>query len=272
MDGWLKVIPSVLIVVIITVGCISQESAVTAAQIKINALQSVEDVRTYKFSVSGTMQYTTSNITGSFLTNGSSIQNGVIDIANNRFKVESTMVIPGRETDKGAIYFIDDVLYFMTETQGYLSWIKQNITLDSKSWTSYTQIMNATELLEMSDVARLDDEIINGVDCYVLKLEPELEKYYEIMMNQSGGSGSSVVQNFDISDMIEEWTVKCWVAKTSNLIMKMYMQIVLNFSFFGQSFKQSMENEIIFYDYNVDVTIEVPTEAEDASWGINIPL
>ena len=71
-------------------GCLEQTSTgtVSAAQIKANALQSVEDVMTYTFSISGTIKMTITNGTGTSTIEGSIIGTGAVDLANKKLKME----------------------------------------------------------------------------------------------------------------------------------------------------------------------------------------
>ena len=50
---------------------------------------------------------------------------------------------------------------------------------------SYESFWKSQGLLNSSDVVLLEDEILDGVDCNVLKIVPDTEKFWEIVMNQN---------------------------------------------------------------------------------------
>jgi len=122
------------------------------------------------------------------------------------------------------------------------------------------------QLLDVSNVQKLNDEVVDGVNCYVLQIDPDLEKYFEIMMSQLETSGSGNLSLGDISDIIEGWSIKQWIAKDTNLIKKIYNQMTMSYSFFDQEITMDMEITVVFSNYNTAITIELPEEAENAPW------
>lgn len=257
-------------------GCFEKTSTgtVSAAQIKANALQFVGDIKTYAYSMSGTIKTTITNETGTSTIDGSITGTGAVDLANRKLKVEATMAVPGQMEGGSAFYIVDDVLYVKTETEGNVTWMKTNITNADETWASYDQMEQQAELLEYSDVERLDDEVVNGVDCYVLSITPDLEKYFEIIMGQTGTDGIDI----DYSDFFQGWSIKQWFAKDTNFIMKIYNQMTINMSvLMGRYYEeyvpvwiQDYEYYIFYNNYNVAVDVELPEEAENAPWSIDI--
>jgi len=149
-------------------------------------------------------------------------------------------------------------------------------------WESRNQVDKQMELLNISKVELLEDEKVNGVDCYVLKLTPDIEKYWKTVMEQEGMS--ELMQNlrqndsFDIGNMIKEISIKQWIAKDTKFPMKTEMQIKmvmssedLNIPETKEKFTMTIDQtaDMVFYDYNEPVTIELPKEAESAK---DIPM
>lgn len=280
MNDLLKIsIGVVAVVVISTAGCISTET-ISAAQIKANALNSAEGVTSYSFSMTGTMGTTITNSTESYTSDISLTVNGAVDLSNEKLMMETNAetdsTIPEQQLEiKSTIYIVDDILYMQTDALGDVQWLKKNITNFEATWQSYSEFLRSDmdmqrQLLEVSDVEKLNDEVVNGVNCYVLKIKPDIEKLYEIMMSQQGINNSGVTPIGNLSDIIKEWSIKQWFAKDTNLLMKAYNQMTFEFSFdmgyTSVSFSYNIDMEILFSGYNSAVNIELPEEAEDATW------
>lgn len=267
MKKWLKIIPAVLIVtVILTSGCITSDG-VTAAKIKADMLQSTEEIESYKFSTTITSTSTMTGDSDGINMETSSTGEGSADLVNKKLMMEQTTEVTsmlGQEPVEGtsAIYFIDDILYMGIENMalGSVEWLKKNNT--GTTWDSYDQMEMQAVLLEVSEVERLDDEVVNGIDCYVLRIIPDLEKYYEIMMNQQGQDTSTIPPGTDFSELIEGWMVKQWIAKDTNYFIKTYNKMTMHIFTMSLTY----ETEILYSDYNSPVNIELPADAEDAEW------
>lgn len=280
MNDLLKIsIGVVAVVVISTAGCISTET-ISAAQIKANALNSTEGVTSYSFFMTGTMGTTITNSTGSYASDISLTVNGAVDLSNEKLMMETDAeadsTIPEQQLEiKSTIYIIDDILYMQTDALGDTQWLKKNITNFEATWQSYSEFLRSDmdmqrQLLETSDVEKLNDEVVNGVNCYVLKIKPDIEKLYEILMSQQGINNSGVTPIGNLSDIIKGWSIKQWFAKDTNLLMKAYNQMTFEYSFdmgyTSVSFSYNIDMEILFSGYNSAVNIELPEEAEDATW------
>jgi len=250
--------------VLLISGCISTET-VSAAQIKANALQSTESIISYSFIMTGEMDIAigAESVTTSYTANGA------IDIGNQKLKMEMSSSVPGQPTTTElAFYIIDNLLYSNMGIAGDQQWIRMNITNLSTTWNSYDQMEMQKQLLEVSDVQKLNDEVVDGVNCYVLQIDPDLEKYFEVMMNQLETSGSDSSSLGFISDIMDGFSVKQWIDKDTDLIKKIYNQMTMSYSFLDQEITMDMETIVIFSNYNTAVTIELPEEAENAAWSI----
>ena len=243
-------------------GCVTTET-ISAAQIKANALQSTASINSYNFVMTGEMGTT---IGGESMT-ASFNANGAVDLDNQKLKMEMSSSMTGQPTTaEMAFYIIDNILYSKTEVMGQEQWIKTNITNLNATWNSYDQMEMQRQLLEVSDVQKLNDEVVDGVNCYVLQIDPDIEKYFEIMMNQLESSGSGNMSLGEISEIVQGWSIKQWVAKDTNLIKKIYNQMTMSYSFFEQDINMDIEITIVFSNYNTAITIELPEDAENASW------
>jgi len=255
--------------VLILSGCISTET-ISAAQIKASALQSASNVTSYGFSITGEIEFAMSNDTGTVTSYViSSSGNGTIDTANNNLMTDVELYLSILEepmTIETTLYLIDNVAY----TKNDENWTKSNVTDLSEQWQSNNQMEIQRVLLEASDVEKLDDEIVDSVNCYVLKIEPDLELLYGVMMNQPGADFSDQLPHGNLSDYITSFSIKQWIAKDTNLWKKIYAQMTVEYSedLGGMSIDLSTDITlgVVFSNYNTAFNIELPEEAEDAVW------
>jgi hypothetical protein len=170
------------------------------------------------------------------------------------------------------MYLINYTMY----TKMDLSAILPNLTLWLKSemteadWASEDLLGQQMELLNCSNVTLLDDAEVNGVDCYVLKIVPDTEKFWEILMNQSimdqSGMGAEMQNTSDlVNQSLGNMTMTEWIAKDTMFVMKSEAAMDMTMSpDTEEEAKVVMDYTMIFYDYNVPVTIVLPPEAEAA--------
>ena len=285
-----------LVAVAMFAGCIEEERMSTA-EIKEMVLATAENIDTYKFDMDMTQKTLISNETGEMEMTTLSTGNGVVDNLNKKMKLGMTMTMkmpeeaemPDTMEMKMDMYFINNTMYTKMDmgipglpTQ----WTKMEMPEGyEESWESQNQVDQQMELLNVSEVELLEDEKVNDVDCYVLKLTPDIEKYWDIMMKQEGMSElmQNLQQNvsFDIGEMIKEMSLKYWIAKDTKFPMKTEMQIKmvmssedLNIPETEEEFTMTMDQrtDMVFYDYNKPVTIELPKEAESAAGFPMFPL
>lgn len=85
---------------------------------------------------------------------------------------------------------------------------------------SYETFWKSQGLLNSSDVVPLADEIVGGVDCNVLRIVADAEKFWEIVMNQS--ETFRELQNllgFDNQSIMDVSTTQ-WIAKDTGFLQK----------------------------------------------------
>jgi hypothetical protein len=100
---------------------------------------------------------------------------------------------------------------------------------------SYETFWKSQGLLNSSDVDLLEDEIVDGVDCNVLKIVPDTETFWEIVMNQS--ETFRELQNllgFDNQSIMDVSTTQ-WIAKDTGFSQKSQttLKTVMNLKDFG---------------------------------------
>ena len=281
-----------IVAVAMCAGCV-EEKRMSTAEIKEMVLATAENTDTYKFDMDMTQKTLISNETDETEMTMTSTGSGVMDRTSKKMKLEMMMTmqlpeeaeIPETKEMKMDIYFINNTLYTKMDMGIPMmpaQWTKRE--MPEEYWESQNQIGQQMELLNISKVELLEDKKVNDVDCYVLKLMPDIEKYWETVMKQEGLGElmQSLRQNdsFDIGKLIKEMSIKQWIAKDTKFPVKTEVQIKmamssadLNIPETEEEFTMTMDQRtnIVFYDYNKPVTIELPKEAESAGEGPMFP-
>jgi hypothetical protein len=284
-----------IVAVTMFAGCVEEEQLSTA-EIKAMVLATAEEIDTYKFDMDMTQKTLISNETSDMEMTSISTGKGAADNINKKMKMEltTTMELPEgapQETMEMTMemYFVNNAMYMKMDLgipEIPAQWTKMQMPEGyEESWESQNQVELQMELLNVSEVELLEDEEVNGVDCYVLNITIDVEKYWEIVMKQKGMSElmQNLQQNvsFDIGKMMKGMSMKYWVAKDTKFPMKTEMQMEmvissedLNIPESEEEFTMTMDQRttMVFYDYNEPVTIELPEEAESAIEGPMIPM
>jgi hypothetical protein len=177
------------------------------------------------------------------------------------------------------MYSVDPWQYIKMSGMGQNDqWTKLKSTSSSalSSSLSQGQIDELTTLMKSSTKSTLTtNEKLNGINCYVLEIEPDLAALWQWMMSQQAESLSSGVDfsKMDLSKIIQSFGVKYWIAKKNFQIIKAdaNMTMALDAATLGLSTDESgsmtmsMLMSASFSDYNKPVTIEVPAEALNAN-------
>jgi hypothetical protein len=203
---------------------------------------------------------------------------GVMDMVNEEMQMtmDMAMDIPdeGEQNISAQIYFVDDWMYVGMDIPGLGSqWMKMEATEDM--WQQQAPLEQHLELWEGAvEVKSLGSETVNGAECYVFEIKPDMGVLSEMLAQDTSGLGMDLTDfsQFDLTDMYEELSVKEWLAKDSYLPVKMEIKVVMEMSAeeFGATSSDfgemtiDVEVNMNFYDYNQPVSIELPPEALEA--------
>jgi hypothetical protein len=180
----------------------------------------------------------------------------------------------GDEMMNMEMYIIDGMMYVRPEAPGEEPmWMKEEVS--AERWEMMKRasgLYNYKELLETAQVEVIGSEKVKGVDCYVLQLIPELAELYQTATDPVGGIGRagmlSPVPEDLLEDMFRSFSVKQWITKDTNFIMKADIDMVIETTpelkdYLGEEVDVSVDITLIFlaYNYNQQVTIEIPREA-----------
>lgn len=235
----------VLLIVVGLSGCQEKTSTESAEGIITNTVNAFDDITSYSCSSNGVIIY---NDVKTGITEGYT----KVDVANKKLMtIQNLSIMFGNSTSY--IYIIDDVQYTnITESPGHSTLSKKNITQDV--WNNY-DILNQT-YYNISETTRLEDESIMDVECFVLKMIPNLESYSQSISNESFG-------NYQLISV----ETKYWIDKNSYLPMKSFMRISMNTSPSpSNAVVYTVESYSLYSDYNNEFLIELPEWAINTSW------
>lgn len=240
----------VLLVFVGLSGCQEKTSTESAENIMTNMVNALGNITSYSSSSSGVVII---NNVKAGVTKG----HIKLDITNKKLMSIQNVSMSMFGNTTTYIYVIDDVEYTnKTETSGYPELSKKNIT--QEMWNNY-DISNQTMNLWMwnsSEITRLEDESVGGIECFVLKIIPTLEAYSQIISNATFG-------NYQLRSV----EMKYWIDKSNYLPAKLFQQISMdtNSTIWGDMV-YTTESYGLFSDYNSEFLIELPEWAVNASW------
>lgn len=274
---------------------------VSAGEIRDIALDSMEDADTVEMDMS--MSVETAGMSMTPLT-----MSGALDRENKRMRATikfMPMLSAGGGGKDLKIYFVENTAYMnmgaMFQNMGSTArdnagtllenlpaWIKYDVP----SWNPENQIKMKKELLNMAEVERLQNENVDGEECYVLKIEPtedywdyidnmilsgDLTDYSGTMPTSAAPSSENIIDALEnVRKILENISVKGWYSKETGYPLKNQFKTDINIGEILPSMN-NMENispysnvtiaitiTMKFHDYNKPVSIELPEEAGDA--------
>ncbi len=216
---------------------------------------------------------------------------GVVDIVDKKMKMNMNTCLEMLDTTEVPrtmemeMYLVNNTMYMKDLGIPELpaQWTKIEMPEGSEeSWESQDQLKQQMELLTISELELLEDEKVNGVDCYVLNIVPDTEKFWETTMAKvMARSTQDLAPGIDLQKILKSMSTKEWIAKDTNFLMKtqMAVHLVVNSEDLDipdmvEKFTMTADEEIEmrFYDYNTPVSIELPEAAESASGLPLIPM
>jgi hypothetical protein len=140
-------------------------------------------------------------------------------------------------------------------------------------WEQQNQLEQQIEFLKSAvEVKSLDDQTVDGTDCYVFEVVPSVEALGELLSQQSSAMGGMDFSKFNLADLFEEMRVKEWIARDSYQVLKteVYVRMQMHPADVGATeddfdkIVMDMDMTMRLYDYNQPVSIDLPDEALEA--------
>jgi len=204
------------------------------------------------------------------------ITNGVMDVANEEIYYETDMLmdvpLTGEQEVAGDVYIVDGWMYTRTDFFGLgEQWVKMEA--NEETWQQQDPLSGQLEFLAAAvEVNYLRTETVNGVECYLFEVVPDMEALGELLTEETAGMGMMDFSQFDLAEFYTDLSVIEWIAIDSSLLMRVEIHLALEMSAseagLGEGEVGSMTTEVLmvvnFYDYNEPVSIELPPEALEA--------
>jgi len=272
-----------LFLILVTAAFVSgcSEEELSPEELKQIIEETAEEVNTYKFEMSMKIETVMSNESESIKMITTSSGSGAVDQENRKMFMRFSSTLAGLEVNKSIetemeMYLIENEMYMKMDLgiPGLPArWMKMEIP--EENWESQNQLDQQLELLNASEIEIIGSEKIDGTDCYILEITPDMEKLWEVIINNPGTEEQmSELSDFNLGDIIKETSVKYWIAKDTKFPMKTITKMKMEFTPESlnitdnvteeSSMTMESEMEVRYYDYNVPVEIELPDEAKQA--------
>jgi hypothetical protein len=201
------------------------------------------------------------------------VVSGAIDRENKEMSADGTLtaLMPEEEIEIGIeIYSVDDMMYFKSEMpEEEPTWEKGE--LSGEIWEFITGVLLPIEshldLLELADVSVIGSEKVNGVDCYVLELTPNLDDLWETARQQTPifELEMPTIAEQVLDEAFTNFSVKQWVAKDTYFLTKSEIEISMEMTTevkeaIGAEGMMTMDinSSFLAYDHNEPFSIVLP--------------
>lgn len=233
---------------VLFIGCIGEERP-TAEQVRDRSLSAMEKVETYAVDtdISMLMGGTETDMMGAQEMRMDIQGSGKIDKKNKRMHMETTMSMFGMAMNMDQ-YIIGDTQYIEVPMFG---WVKNKTPIDV--WA----VQSESDLMRDAESKLLEDEKVDGRDCYVLEMKPDAEKIFNVIGQQMGSMPTLTPEDLE---SIQDIKLKGWIAKGDYLVMRMLMDLQMK----RENATMNMNMTVRFYDYGKPMEIILPEEAENA--------
>jgi hypothetical protein len=197
---------------------------------------------------------------------------GVADLANGEMQgeVNITADIPlmDEEDMSAEFYLVDGWMYVQTNIFGMgEQWLKMEAGEDI--WPQDLISAHQEFLQSAVDINYLRTETLNGVECYVFEIVPDIEALSQLSPEDIADMAFTGFDPSEMADLLEGLSVMEWIAVDSSLPMRVevYLNMAMNPGDVGATAEDFGSATIVlamvvnFYDYNKPVSIELPPEA-----------
>jgi len=245
----------------------------TAAEIRDEAIAAEAEVDTCQFDMDMTMDMSMTMGGETFESAMAVDSEGAIDKPNEEMYVDMIMIteMTGEEDLEMsmAVYIVDDWIYMGEEIAGEPAmWQKTPVPegVWEEVWEQYDIVAQHLDILVGVEAQLVATETVDGTECYVLELTPDLEQLQALMMFAGAVSYPE--------EQITDFSVRYWIAEDTYFTIKstVEVEVVLTQEDFGipswlaGDFNAAADTQITITMHHINqlVTIELPPEAENA--------
>lgn len=203
---------------------------------------------------------------------------GCSDLANKQVQWTgcTSFDLPNECVIDLSIYGVQGIVYQRAKIHGQPEeWIKMEPTDEEYLNFYYTWGMLPWQmnLLKTSSVEVLRNEILEGIDCYVLEVKPDLNQIWDLVSQRNfflAAGATSIGRPTTMSDVIKDVSITEWVCKDTFLPVRFDISLrvllssqYLEFFPFTEGYVDS-QLQFIYSDYGEPVLITLPSEAQGA--------
>lgn len=265
-----------LISLVMSIGY-AKGAKITEEELLEKAVAAWENVKTVQFDIEVTMDTeigkqgaTAMSFKESYKVKGYR----VVDETSNEQKLKMTIEIPAEtevENEELTIYIIENWIYLkMIEPGKPEQWTKSEIPAEYMN--KLNQIKHQFELVKASKIEKISEEKVEGIDCYAVKVEPDIEELWKIVQ-QLLMMPEQMLENLSgLREMLKSGVFKQWLSKDDYLPIK--EQIIIEIG--SENVIHTVHKEekmdltlkinisIVYHNYKEKVSIELPYEAKNA--------
>lgn len=241
-----------------------------AEAIRDKTIEALDKVESYKFDVNTYMK-TSGFMDGELKsTIMRTATYGETDLKNKRMHSTMTMSATDLNNTNSSVriemYLIDDVMYMLMNVPGAPeNWVKQNLDSSVKVWEMQNQVEQQIEVMSGAEVRLLGEDSLNGVDCYVIEVKPDLRNLLAyVLKKQEPESKMAAIEDERMDELmrrIEYMQIKEWVSKDEYLPMKSVVEMRTNV----ENVTTEMTITINTYDFNRQLDLALPEAAANAN-------
>ncbi len=249
----------------------------SAQEIASNAVDTSTKIDAYKLDMNMSM---TVEVSGGTSPGKLTILQNVVSFVNNankEMKLTTNMKLDipgqGKQDMSIEIYVVSGWMYMkMSLPQVGEQWVKMKLT--DELWASQNQISQQVAFIKTAtEVTSLGTEKVDGTDCYVLQVKPNMEALVKWVLSQSQQQQTGIdLSKLNLSKLFKSFSIKEWVAKDSFLPMKEDIGVLMEMrpedvGATAKDFEKmtmDISGQLKFYDYGKRVPVELPQGASKA--------
>lgn len=276
-----RILLVLVLIVAVFAGCIGEKKQPSAEEIMLATTDAVSDLDTYRYLITMDQAVKFSNLTGMGIAEGEKMSlswAGAINLTGKSTMENSTITLKSLDGNQSIeeqreTYHLGDMIYQK---------LGENWTRLQQPYPEYgvertNQAMHLVEMLNRSEMEVVGSDKVDGVDCYKLKVHPDDDTSYGIMVGQIGSVDFRFLFMINLTELFingseMDWTV--WIAEDTYLpvrsqINTKYMatadMMAVSPGDLGDLRLDFETDEVRrFYDYNESLVIAPPEEAMNA--------
>jgi hypothetical protein len=265
----------------ITVGDLNQQQL---AQILADSVANYDKLTTYKFDMTMDMLMDVTGGTQSGKVTMNTKTNGAAKVAANEMQMNTEMTISmegageqdSSESISYEVYQMADWLYMKLSVPGVgEQWMKLPATDTAKETFNMNPIDQQLGPLDSPvKIEYLRSEVVDGIDCHVLAVTPDMQALAEwLTAQETGGEDTDWQDLVNYSDVFKEFSYVCYVTKETNYLKRLIVNMVMEYTAeeAGESpetfdkMTMNISMDMNMYDHNKPFSITLPDEAANAT-------